>query len=321
MSLKKYINDTLSDNTNTNNFRDSQSFEKSIENLGNQIADSMQNLSVFMITHLVCCVLLMRHHYQLVKDLERYVELLKVQIKKRSGIIFEIEEEGFNFEEAIKCFRNRLSIRGKTFNEKRVCINKTPYIENCLAIRYYANSLNYLFFIEALIYFSMTNHRRFEMKMDLAELFLRVQKLQKLFRKEIFLLKWIDTPQELLDFILGKFVLNFLEKMKMLRVINPTEMEMPEPSSLMIEVIPDLDEDDHLLVELYSTIIPPLYYSFMILFICIYKGEEGPSSSQFLKVVQKLAEKVHGMGLLANAGFVSMLSIKSAYEYLLVIYC
>lgn len=104
----------------------------------------------------------------------------------------------------------------------------------------------------------------------------------------------------------------------MLRVINPTETEMSDPSSFIIEVIPDLDEDDHLLVELYSTIIPPLYYSFMILFICIYKGEEGPNSNQFLQVVQKLAEKVHGMGLLANAGFVSMLSLKSAYTYLLV---
>lgn len=174
ISLKKYVNETLSEIPNTTTFRESEHFNKSIENLGLNVSNDLQNLSVFMITHLVCCVLLMRHHYQLVKDLERYVELLKIQIKKRNGTIFEIEEEGFNFDDAIKCFRNRLSIRGKTFNEKRVSINKAHFIENCFAIRYYANSVNYLFFLEAIVYFSMTNHKTLEMKMELGELFRRV---------------------------------------------------------------------------------------------------------------------------------------------------
>jgi glycerol-3-phosphate O-acyltransferase len=78
ISLKKYIADTLNDSTNTHNFRESSDFDQSIEQLGNKVSDGLQNLSVFMITNLVCCVLLMRHHYQLVKDLEKYVELLKV---------------------------------------------------------------------------------------------------------------------------------------------------------------------------------------------------------------------------------------------------
>lgn len=77
----------------------------------------------------------------------------------------------------------------------------------------------------------------------------------------------------------------FLDKMKMLRVHNPTEMEFGDPKYMIIEVIPDMEEDDHLLVELYNIIIPPLYYSYMILFVCLYKGEEGPNSSLFLKVV------------------------------------
>jgi hypothetical protein len=73
--------------------------------------------------------------------------------------------------------------------------------------------------------------------------------------------------------------------MNMICIHNPTEMEMVDPKYLIVEVITDLSEDDHLLAELYNIIIPPLFYSYMILFVCLLKGEEGPDSNQFLKVV------------------------------------
>lgn len=95
-----------------------------MEQLGLKICNDLQNESVFMITHLVCAVLLMRQHYQLVKDIEKYVGILSQEIKKRNGSVFELDSSAFDFDKTIRCFVSRLSIRGQTLNEKRACINK-----------------------------------------------------------------------------------------------------------------------------------------------------------------------------------------------------
>lgn len=89
----------------------------------------------------------------MVKDVEKYVEILSQEIKRRDGSVFELDSRAFDFDQAVRCFVTRLSIRGKTLNEKRVCINKTNYIDNSLVVKYYSNSLNYLFVQEALVFF------------------------------------------------------------------------------------------------------------------------------------------------------------------------
>lgn len=175
-----------------------------VQELGLYLTNVLQEKSVFMHTHLVCAILLMRHHYQLVKDVESSVRMLSAQIKARNGTIFEIEENEFNFETAVKCFKNRLSIRGDTFNEKRVCVDRTNYLENCLSLKYYANSMNYLFFIEAVLYFSASNQYALEKTVELDKLWNKVSLLLSVFKKEIFLMEIPRSKEEMISFIKQK---------------------------------------------------------------------------------------------------------------------
>ena len=175
-----------------------------VESLGLRLTDILQDKSVFLQTHLVCALLLMRQHYQLVKDVEANMRLLGVQIKQRQGTVFEIDDHDFNFDTAIKCFRNRLSLRGESFNERRVSIDRANYIENCLALKYYANSMNYLFFLEALVYFAASTQTALEKIVRIDDLWRKVSLLQSLFKKEIFLTKWITDREDLLVFIKSK---------------------------------------------------------------------------------------------------------------------
>ena len=173
-----------------------------VQTLGLGLTHTLQDKSVFMHTHLVCAILLMRLHYQLVKDVETSVRVLGEEIKARNGTTFEMEENEFNFDSAIKCFKGRLSIRGDTLNERRVCIDRGNYIENCLALKYYANSMNYLFFLEGLVYFSATNQPALEKNIALADLWRKVSTLQSMLSKEIFLPKWLGDQNEMEGFIL-----------------------------------------------------------------------------------------------------------------------
>jgi glycerol-3-phosphate O-acyltransferase len=175
-----------------------------IQNLGYHLTNVLQDKSVFMHTHLVCVILLMRHHYQLVKDVETSVKILSAQIKARKGTIFEIEENEFNFDVAIKYFKERLSIRGDTFNERRVCIDRANYIENCMSLKYYANSMNYLFFIEATIYFAASHQNALEKVVYIDVLWQKFSLLHGLFEKEIFLMNWPETKEALLEFMKRK---------------------------------------------------------------------------------------------------------------------
>lgn len=172
-----------------------------IQNLGLHLTDVLQEKSVFMHTHLVCAILLMRHHYQLIKDIEVSVKKLSNQIKMRGGTIYEIEENEFNFDVAIKYFKERLSIRGDTFNERRVCIDRSNYIDNCLAMKYYANSMNYLFFIEATIYFAASNQNALEKVVYIDMLWQKVSFLQDLFQKEIFIRDWPTSKEGMVFFM------------------------------------------------------------------------------------------------------------------------
>lgn len=172
-----------------------------VENLGLDLCETLQNESLFMITHLVCAVILMRYHYQLVKDVERYVRVLELEIKRRNGTIFDLDQSTFNFDYTIKCFSHRLSVRGETLNEKRVCINKKNYIENVIAVKYYANSMNYLFFEEALIYYCIISHSEFEVKMSIDTLWNRFTCLKNILKGEIFLRRWIETQEELIALV------------------------------------------------------------------------------------------------------------------------
>jgi glycerol-3-phosphate O-acyltransferase len=201
ISLKRYIDWTLKGPEGSISSIQEDEF---VEKLGLDLTDTLQQKSVFMQTHLLCALLLMRQHYQLVKDLEANMRLLSVQVKLRNGLVFEAEEHDFNFDAAVKCFRNRLSIRGDTFNERRVCIDRKDYIENSLALKYYANSLNYLFFIEGLIHFGASCQTALEKTVKISELWRKVELLQDLFKKEIFITNWLASQEEMEEFIKNK---------------------------------------------------------------------------------------------------------------------
>ena len=175
-----------------------------VQNLGLHLTDTLQQKSVFMHTHLICAILLMRLHYQLVKDVEVSVRLLGEEIKVRKGTLFEMEEHDFNFDSAIKCFKDRLSIRGDTLNERRVCIDRGNYIENCLALKYYANSMNYLFFLEALVHYSAAHQPALERTINLDVLWRKVSILQDMFSSEIYLSRWLENQSSMELFISQK---------------------------------------------------------------------------------------------------------------------
>lgn len=84
---------------------------------------------------------------------------------------------------------------------------------------------------------------------------------------------------------------------------------------LVVFIKSDLEEHELILGELYMQIVPPVYISYMILFICVLKSEEGPNAHEFKKSVQKLAEKVHSMGLSQSPAYCSMMTIKKAYSF------
>lgn len=89
---------------------------------------------------------------------------------------------------------------------------------------------------------------------------------------------------------------------------------------LYVEVKNELEDSEYLLVELYNQIIPPIFFAFMITFVCILKTKSGQDINEFLRTVQKLAEKVHSMGLSQNPSFCSMLYIKGAYKQAMVLF-
>jgi glycerol-3-phosphate O-acyltransferase len=198
INLRQYIEKNLNKDemTQANALND-----EFIQEMGYQITYTLQDLSVFMGTHLLCSVLLMRQHYQLIKEVEISVKVLVQEIKKREGNLFKLESNEFNFDEAIKCFQSRVSVTGDTLNERRVCINRTNYIDNCLAIKYYSNSINYLFYLEAIIYYSAYNQIALHKVISFDLLWKKVSILQKMTKKVMLLRKWIESKEEMIAFI------------------------------------------------------------------------------------------------------------------------
>lgn len=299
ISLKRYIDWHDKENGGVHLLKTSQE-DEFVTRLGLHLTNILQEKSVFMHTHLMSVILLMRQHYQLVKDIESSIRILTKHIKDRGGTIFEVEDGEFNFDSAIKCFRGRLSIRGDTFNERRVCIDRANYIENCLALKYYSNSMNYLFFLEGLIYFSATQQMALEKTVSVDRLWYKVQLLQKMFGKEIFLKAWIQSKEEMIALAM---------KQSFFRMLSDQECE----------IILDLPREELLLIEFYNTQIPPIFAGYMTAFICAaaLNTEEPTETEKWILTAQNLAELSHKMGVIQSPTFCSIFYMRQAYTYLL----
>lgn len=84
---------------------------------------------------------------------------------------------------------------------------------------------------------------------------------------------------------------------------------------LIVFIKPDLEERELILGELYMQIVPPVFIAYMMTFICLMKGQEGPDARAFKINIQRLAEKLHSMGLSQNPVYCSMMIINNAYSF------